>query len=1352
MSSNDARSARLKRTFNTIRNGKAFADKPMTAKLYLEAIPTLPDAALTVELLVTSADGLKALQTAMRSNLTLGAILNLSVPVITYIQHPSVKAVGHGTFLTRIVQAIVGGPAFWDAFTTFFNEGRLDEAGQCAFAWILLELIHIPDDSVYHFLSLATEAAPRLKHSIYFPVRQYGTQIAEAIAIFSKPAVLDRSTSVPGGRHDNDHADFRKIAILPTADEIACTELPFLRFADALDEDETPANRDGVYLDHLYRLLREDMLYELREEVQHITGRQKGRKHRGFVVDGLSLIGYELGQDKRREKWAVVMKCSSDIPALVPHETEAERFQYLRDSPKFLRHQSLTCLFADSKIIAFPSLRRDERRLAQPLPELVLELTGESAMQNLLLHMKTAETVRLVQIDVALFAYEPVLDGLKRIRTLPLSEELLFWRKNLSIGLADLSSKLQPLVDGLRQSSGRDIGEDIRLDKKIALDPAQTHALISGLTQKISIIQGPPGTGKSFIGAIIAKYLYLFTNLKILVVCYTNHALDQFLEDLLDIGIDQDAMVRIGAKGTTRTEPMLLRNQHCDFKFGRGDWTLIDGLKLDIADRETQLNTGFQRYLNSSTSDSDLMAFLEFHKDNVFREFFEALVVPTPKDGMSFVDRKGRAIGEHYLLKRWRKGWNAGQFSTAANVVSESGSRIWAMPNDARFKNLSVWAEALCREAVEKLCQAAKEYNKLVEQLQRKFKEKDGHILQRKRVIGCTTTAAAKYTQTIQEAAPDVILVEEAGEILECHVITALGESAKQLILIGDHKQLRPKVNNYELTVEKGEGYDLNRSLFERLVLKGYPHDTLIAQHRMRPQISRIVRHLTYPDLEDAPMTRGRPDLRGVRDNIVFINHDKPEDQPQEGSELRDAGSKSSKQNRYEARMVLMIVRYLAQQGYKTDNIVVLTPYLGQLSMLRRELQNETDPVLNDLDTHDLIAAGFITPAAAKMTKKRLRLATIDNYQGEESDIVVASLTRSNPNNDIGFMFAPERLNVLLSRARDALILIGNSDTFTRSRKGGALWRTFFELIRPHVYNGLPVRCEQHPFRHELVTSEAEFAQKCPDGGCDQACGAMLGCNLHKCRRLCHQIADHSKVHCTELITLRCPQGHNNRKQCSSPPIAGCVECNRQDKLAEAKRQKEFARKQKREKEEADQLRQMKELGEKLEEEKQNAKENRLREERENEICMMEADLADIRKRNKPQATPANDPSSSPSSGHIGSTGGRSTPQLPPGRAAGGARSGAAPPPAAPHVISRRTRLLDRLGRSRDLIENVFKLCHSPSEMHDIARAVAQALGLIYNVRDVISVGFLELTVARLRRPSPNSRSGMPNCLTSLKT
>jgi hypothetical protein len=91
-------------------------------------------------------------------------------------------------------------------------------------------------------------------------------------------------------------------------------------------------------------------------------------------------------------------------------------------------------------------------------------------------------------------------------------------------------------------------------------------------------------------------------------------------------------------------------------------------------------------------------------------------------------------------------------------------------------------------------------------------------------------------------------------------------------------------------------------------------------------------------------------------------------------------GSKSSKQNEYEAKMVLKIVKYLAQQGYGTDKMVVLTPYLGQLRKLQDELRTETDPVLNDLDSYDLIRAGLLTPGAAKTTKRRLRLATIGTF------------------------------------------------------------------------------------------------------------------------------------------------------------------------------------------------------------------------------------------------------------------------------------------------------------------------------------------------------------------------------------
>ena len=192
-------------------------------------------------------------------------------------------------------------------------------------------------------------------------------------------------------------------------------------------------------------------------------------------------------------------------------------------------------------------------------------------------------------------------------------------------------------------------------------------------------------------------------------------------------------------------------------------------------------------------------------------------------------------------------------------------------------------------------------------------------------------------------------------------------------------RQLRPKVNNYQLTVERGEGFDLTRSLFERLVLKGYPHETLSTQHRMRPEISAFVRDLTYPELVDTPSTHERPDIRGVQSNVIFVDHSHPEDDDSLIADRTDGGTKSSKQNTYEVQMVLKIVRYLAQQGYKSEDIVILTPYLGQLHQLRDQLKRDNDPILNDLDSIDLARAGLspFAPPDLKAKKGRIHLATI---------------------------------------------------------------------------------------------------------------------------------------------------------------------------------------------------------------------------------------------------------------------------------------------------------------------------------------------------------------------------------------
>jgi hypothetical protein len=83
-------------------------------------------------------------------------------------------------------------------------------------------------------------------------------------------------------------------------------------------------------------------------------------------------------------------------------------------------------------------------------------------------------------------------------------------------------------------------------------------------------------------------------------------------------------------------------------------------------------------------------------------------------------------------------------------------------------------------------------------------------------------------------------------------------------------------------------------------------------------------------------------------------------------------------------------------------------------------------------------------------------------------------------------MSAPERLNVLLSRARDGLIIIGNGETFKNSKRGGAVWKSFFEIMEGEkvIFDGLPVKCQRHPAAVACLRAPEDFESLTPEGGC----------------------------------------------------------------------------------------------------------------------------------------------------------------------------------------------------------------------------------------------------------------------------
>ncbi|CCC05206.1 unnamed protein product [Sordaria macrospora k-hell] len=1089
MASNNPRQKRLKYLFRQVINAERRVSSSHEAQLFIEAIQTYEPPSTCVEIIVSSPAGLDALRDAVRVNLSASFFLSHTFPLLRYFSDPGIKALVDGQLLQRVLSSLGKPPTLWKALFKLFHDHQIPDDQLVPFVWLALGLLSLPKDAD---LNITDDVKTLVE----------GTRLSQA---------EDHDIR---GRHDNDFASFRDILIYPTEDEFLSMHQPFYRTAKEV-ADAPVESRAAVHLDNQFRLLREDMLAELREDLQVTVGKRRGNSQ-SLVLSGLIPVGLDFGDEERGryKKCCLLLQCHQGFQVL-DGLGEDDRRRFFRNETAFLRHQSFGALSRGKDVIGFAFLNRDITFLAQSPPIIPLQFTDSRSLGRALLALRLTNPacIQFTPVDTPVFAYEPVLRGLQATAELPLQEFLVNpTAESLNFEqvpeLQDFVGELVEVHNALTDDGSASLDEDVCVDK------SQLESLVHALTRPISLIQGPPGTGKSFIGAQIAKYLFQ-AGQRILVISFTNHALDQFLEDLIDNAhIPEDDIVRLGAwsKCTPRTEALLLAKQQGNYRRSRDAWTIINKLREAMKGSIVDLRRAFHNYRTTIVTWDEIAEFLEFSDE--YTQFYKALIVPTPEElGWERVgERSGKRrkqVKKDYLYQRWSAGQNPGIFT---HDIPVECSPIWDMKQEDRENHLNKWMKALIGERLETVEEQVRQFNDSHEQTEAQFNEADAHIVRQKMVIGCTTTAAAKHSGLIRAAMPDVVLVEEAGEILESHVLTALASSVKQLVLIGDHKQLRPKINNYALSVERGDGFDLNRSLFERLILEGAPHTTLRKQHRMVPEISLFPRELTYPDLLDGPGTSGRLPVRGFRTEY-FVNHNKPEDSDRALRERRDPGMKESKKNSHEAYIILSYLRYLGQQGYSTDQIVILTPYLGQLRVLRDLLQrHQHDAALSEMDKKELIRAGLMSEAAAKVDKKPLRISTIDNYQGEESDIIIVSLTRSNDTGDIGFLSAPERLNVLITRARDCLIMIGNMDTFMNSKKGATTWRPFFELLKAHSHFN-----------------------------------ALLKCGVHKCTFRCHRVTDHSRADCFEVVMKVCPRQHKNKVRCVRQD-EDCRDCIREDK------------------------------------------------------------------------------------------------------------------------------------------------------------------------------------------------------------
>lgn len=309
----------------------------------------------------------------------------------------------------------------------------------------------------------------------------------------------------------------------------------------------------------------------------------------------------------------------------------------------------------------------------------------------------------------------------------------------------------------------------------------------------------------------------------------------------------------------------------------------------------------------------------------------------------------------------------------------------------------------------------------------------------------------------------DIVIIDEASQQTEPASLVPLVKGCSKAILVGDHVQLRPTVQQIALTM------DLDVSLFERLYVSdatgiGQPEGSQMTENSMSV-ISRLMLDTQYRmhrgicDFSSDEFYNGKlrtgitPELRPLFDSAFpwpksdSISHlgncDKARTVFIECAAREDFKGKS-KSNQGQANLCAEVCRLLCtvaaarphgsgeqerQAGAGELSIGVLTPYSKQVELLKRLLSGLSHQV---------------------------EVSSIDGFQGREADIIILVTVRCNEHHEIGFLRDRRRLNVALTRARSGLVVIGDSATLTTEgetsdAKSSATWKRLLKEFRPMI-------------------------------------------------------------------------------------------------------------------------------------------------------------------------------------------------------------------------------------------------------------------------------------------------------------
>lgn len=525
------------------------------------------------------------------------------------------------------------------------------------------------------------------------------------------------------------------------------------------------------------------------------------------------------------------------------------------------------------------------------------------------------------------------------------------------------------------------------------LDESKSEVVEAALSAKdVFVIQGPPGTGKTVvICEIIAQILLRVPKARILLVSQSNVAVDHVLTKVGEL-LPEKRMIRIGREELTSQAAAEY---------------LVDRQLSDWVERVTENSAD---YLRNNIVKSKETLELEFDAEFV------------------------RGLQLQLAEKQAEPGADmAKELSAGVELLKE---RIPQLAIEPTARSLNALAEE-----IQKRITANKSILELTleEWLKRvqTTSEIESAYFQVCSVIAGTCVGIAGNRSIPEEF--DWVIVDEAGRATPSEVLIPMVR-AKHCILVGDHKQLPPVVEE-DLKAEARKHKDidpiwLGKSLFEYLFeqLKPELKATLHVQRRMHPNIANLISTVFYPaEKLESGMKAGQRAHGWVRwpASVVWDST----------SQLADRFEGSAGKSHYnlcevrviESELALLEEDVASRKERKT--VAIIAGYRAQVEQLDRQLEPRD---------------------ASRWKALKIEINTVDAFQGREEDIVVYSVVRSNAKQEIGFLQDWRRLNVALSRARELLFIVGDHKMLFRAYTGNEL--NPFKDVLTHII-GHPAEC-----------------------------------------------------------------------------------------------------------------------------------------------------------------------------------------------------------------------------------------------------------------------------------------------------